>query len=75
MLLASVPLPEHTPATVLHGGGLWGPSGTKGLMVRARHSTSPQEPPSKPAGSGTPHLAEGNTISVTEKECSGGDGA
>lgn len=33
-----------------------------------------RSPPSKAAGSDTPYLAEGNTISVTEKERSGGDG-
>ena len=59
VLPACAPWPGHTPATVLPGGGLWGPSGTQGLMVRAPHSAPLQEPPSKAAGSGTAYLAEG----------------
>ena len=74
VLPACAPWPGHTPAAVLRGGGPWGPSGTQGLVVRAPHSAPLQEPPSKAAGSGTSYPAEGNTISVTEKERSGGDG-
>lgn len=64
-------------------GGLWGPSGTKGLMVRP-HSPPPQGAPQEgrlgvlPAfpetADDTPYLAERNTISVTKKEHSGGGG-
>lgn len=80
---AHAPSPGHTPTAVLHGGGLQGPSGTKGLMVRP-HSPPPQGAsqqgrlgvlPAFPETAGdTPFLAEANIISVTKKEHSGGGG-